>query len=855
VARDAAGNQTISAAVPVTVSNTAPPPPSPGDFQTLCGRPGVVKCVGFDSTADLTGAYGDNSGILSGDSTPQIDLTVKSSGNGSLKFTIPSNSSADSSGSYFTNFSNDLATQFAENSEFYIQWRQRFSPEFVNTVYSGGGGWKQTIIGTGDKPGCSSSNSASGLCYASCTALETVTQNTYQRGFAQMYNSCTGSTSHRPYDPFEQAFGSYDFMLQNFRPSPYCLYSQGQTNPPSYFPPNGNCFGYFPNEWMTFQVHIKTGPRLNDEFTNSYVQLSIAREGQPGQLVLDWGPYNLTAGDPASNQKFGKIWLLPYNTGKDPSATYPVAYTWYDDLIISTQPISMGSTPAADTNPPTVSLTSPANGSTVSSTITISATASDNVGVTGVQFQLDGVNLGAEDTTSPYSATWNTTTAPNGSHTLAAVARDAAGNMTTSTAVSVTVSNVLPDTTPPTVSISGLSNGSTVSSTITVSAAASDDVGVAGVQFQLDGANLGPEDTTSPYSATWNTATASNGSHTLAAVARDAAGNMTTSTAVSVTVSNVLPDTTPPTVSISGLSSGSTVSSTITVSAAASDDVGVAGVQFQLDGANLGPEDTTSPYSATWNTATASNGSHTLAAVARDAAGNMTTSTAVSVTVNNILPSPAGLIGYWAFNEGTGVSTIDSSGRNNTGTLVNGPIWTAGKVSNALRFNATDNGNDDDDPRVVIGRNFDVSTLPFTLSAWINPVDFTDWRAIFSKRDSPSRLAMRFDIGLSQGNGQVYVNGATLLTFGYAPPTNTWTHITVVATSSNTKLYVNGVLRKSIGAMKLGTKASANTVIGGTGEGPGGDNDPFKGMIDEVRVYNRALSASEVQNAYAASAP
>jgi hypothetical protein len=60
-------------------------------------------------------------------------------------------------------------------------------------------------------------------------------------------------------------------------------------------------------------------------------------------------------------------------------------------------------------------------------------------------------------------------------------------------------------------------------------------------------------------------------------------------------------------------------------------------------------------------------------------------------------------------------------------------------------------------------------------------------------------------------------------------------------------LYFNGVLQETAGVVALGTSATANTAIGGTGEGPGGDNDPFKGMIDEVRVYDRALSASEVQ--------
>ena len=72
-----------------------------------------------------------------------------------------------------------------------------------------------------------------------------------------------------------------------------------------------------------------------------------------------------------------------------------------------------------DPTPPTVSITAPAAGN-VSGTINVTANASDNVGVVGVQFLLDGVNLGAEDLASPYSVSWNTTTATNGTHTLTA---------------------------------------------------------------------------------------------------------------------------------------------------------------------------------------------------------------------------------------------------------------------------------------------------------------------------------------------------------------------------------------------------------------------------------------------------
>jgi hypothetical protein len=109
--------------------------------------------------------------------------------------------------------------------------------------------------------------------------------------------------------------------------------------------------------------------------------------------------------------------------------------------------------PQTDTTPPTVAVTAPVAGNTAKSTVTISASASDNVGVAGVQFQLDGVKLGAEVTTQPYTVAWNTTAAADGTHVLTAVARDAAGNLATSVGVSVRVANAaVADATAPTIS-------------------------------------------------------------------------------------------------------------------------------------------------------------------------------------------------------------------------------------------------------------------------------------------------------------------------------------------------------------------------------------------------------------------
>src|SRR5207245_870537 len=123
-----------------------------------------------------------------------------------------------------------------------------------------------------------------------------------------------------------------------------------------------------------------------------------------------------------------------------------------------------------DTTAPTVAMTAPTSGSTVTGTITVTANASDNVGVVGGQLQLDGGELGAEDTTAPYSVPWDTATAAPGTHTLSAIARDTANNTTTSASVTVTVRDV----TPPTVTMTAPISGATVSGGIAVSANASD---------------------------------------------------------------------------------------------------------------------------------------------------------------------------------------------------------------------------------------------------------------------------------------------------------------------------------------------------------------------------------------------
>ena len=108
------------------------------------------------------------------------------------------------------------------------------------------------------------------------------------------------------------------------------------------------------------------------------------------------------------------------------------------------------------------------------------------------------------------------------------------------------------------------------------------------------------------------------------------------------------PDTTPPMVTVTAPAAGATVSGAITVAASASDDVGIAAVQLKLDGNNLGAEVTTPPYFVVWNTAGASNGVHSLSAVARDFSGNVTTAGTIAVTVSNGGGSNPAQVGQWS---------------------------------------------------------------------------------------------------------------------------------------------------------------------------------------------------------------
>ena len=343
-----------------------------------------------------------------------------------------------------------------------------------------------------------------------------------------------------------------------------------------------------------------------------------------------------------------------------------------------------------NTGMPTVSITAPANNTTVTpgSSVTVTATASDSNGsISSVQFLLDGTSVGT-DTSSPYSATIASLAA--GSHVITARATDNSGNTATAT-VNITASSNT--NTPPTVSITSPANGATftVGGSIAITAQASDNGSVTKVEFFQGPTKLG-EATAAPYSYTWTGA--ATGTYSLTAKATDNEGASTTSAAVSVTVNgstggnctgiqvwtatatytgsaevqyngvryrarwwtqNENPEThsgasgvwenlgtcgggnnnnVAPVVSLTSPAAGATFTApaSITITATATDSDGtVSKVEFFNGSTKLG-EDTSSPYSYSWNAVAA--GSYSITAKATDNLGATTTSAVVSVTVS-----------------------------------------------------------------------------------------------------------------------------------------------------------------------------------------------------------------------------
>jgi fibronectin type 3 domain-containing protein len=228
-------------------------------------------------------------------------------------------------------------------------------------------------------------------------------------------------------------------------------------------------------------------------------------------------------------------------------------------------------------------------------------------------------------------------------------------------------------------------------------------------------------------------------------------------------------------------------------------------------------------------------GTYYYSVVAVDAAGNASPPSAqISATVP---AAPSGLVAAYSFNEGQGTSVADRSGGTNTGTL-SGATWTtAGKYGSALSFDGVN-----DWVTVADSASLDVTRL--TLEAWVRPTALGGmWRTVAFK-EQPGGMVYALYAGQGTGVpvGQVNIGGERNA-LGAGLALNTWSHLAVTYDGAALRLYVNGAL--------AGTTSVAGNIPASTGPLRLGGNSVwaewFAGQIDEVRVYNRALSQSEIQ--------
>jgi len=410
------------------------------------------------------------------------------------------------------------------------------------------------------------------------------------------------------------------------------------------------------------------------------------------------------------------------------------------------------------------------------------------------------------------------------------------------------------DSTPPTAP-TGVSATATSPTQINLSwAAATDNVAVTGYRVErCQGAGCSSwaeiaQPTGTTYSDSGRIASTTY-SYRVRAV--DAAGNLGPYSATASATTPAETDSQPPTAP-TGLSATATSSTQINLSwSAATDNVAVAGYRVERCQGSLcsnfaevaQPSGTS--YSDIGRTASTSY-SYRVRAV--DAAGNLSPYSGTA-TATTQAPTP-NLLAAYAFNEGSGTSAVDASGSGLTGTLTNGVTWGIGHAAGAVSLDGVNDFVELGNPALL------QLTGSMTVSAWVNSAAFPrDDAAIVSKRSS-SKIGYQLDTTIDRGPrtiGFKLTSSAGRDMFRYGATTlqaNTWYFVTGVysAATSELHVYLNGQLNDGALVGTVSATQQNSTANVNIGRRPASNNYNFNGRIDDVRIYNRALTAGEIQS-------
>jgi hypothetical protein len=279
-------------------------------LQVVCERPGIIRCYGFDDPADLElrtgGEFTSDPACRDEECTQHVTDEIVS-GTGAVRFEIAPGS--DGPPIFELNFADDLSRHVGEGESLYVQWRQRMSADFIREFPSTDdrtANWWQMQLGAGDREGTE---------VDMCTSVDVgLAQDTRFMG-PSMWVGCDERTELEEY--VEE---TSDVLLQT-GPDARCLYSD-PTVPP--------CVAYEPDRWTAYQVQVEI-----DTWQNTHIRMWMVDPPGPRRVVFD----SVVAVPAATGDALGKIWLGPQMYFRDTAGDYPSGFTWYDNLVISTEEI------------------------------------------------------------------------------------------------------------------------------------------------------------------------------------------------------------------------------------------------------------------------------------------------------------------------------------------------------------------------------------------------------------------------------------------------------------------------------------------------------------------------------------